>query len=55
MRSAMRASSQLPGRDPLLWIWPMYLHVIQKSDDDDDESFLGISKSKIIPNYWYLS
>ena len=22
---------------PLLWIWPLYLHVNQKSDDDDDE------------------
>ena len=21
---------------PLLWIWPLYLHVNQKSDDDDD-------------------
>ena len=24
---------------PLLWIWPLYLHVNQKSDDDDDESY----------------
>ena len=37
MRSAMRAASQLPGRGSLLWIWPLYLHVNQKSDDDDDE------------------
>ena len=22
---------------PLLWIWPLYLHVNQKSDDDDDD------------------
>ena len=22
---------------PLLWIWPLYLHVNQKSDDDDEE------------------
>ena len=35
VRSAMRAASQLPGRGPLLWIWPLYLHVNQKSDDDD--------------------
>ena len=37
MRSAMRALQQascLEG-DPLLWIWPLYLHVNQKSDDDD--------------------
>ena len=37
MRSAMRAASQLPGRGPLLWIWPLHLHVNQKSDDDDDD------------------
>ena len=36
-RSAMRAASHLPGRGPLLWIWPLYLHVIRKSDDDDDD------------------
>ena len=36
VRSAMRAASQLPGRGPLLWIWSLYLHVNQKSDDDDD-------------------
>ena len=24
-------------RGPLLWIWPLYLQVNQKSDDDDDE------------------
>ena len=39
MRSAMRAASQLPGRGPLLWIWPLYLHVNQKCDDDDDKAF----------------
>ena len=22
---------------PLLWIWPLYLHVNQKSDDDDGQ------------------
>ena len=28
---------------PLLWIWPLYLHVNQKSDDDDDENKRGKS------------
>ena len=23
---------------PLLWIWPLYLHANQKSDDDDDDN-----------------
>ena len=36
VRSAMCAASQLPGGGPLLWILPLYLHVNQKSDDDDD-------------------
>ena len=35
MRSAMRAY-------PLLWIWPLYLHVNQKSDDDDDDDLSQI-------------
>ena len=35
VRSAMHAASPLPGRGPLLWILPLYLHVNQKSDDDD--------------------
>ena len=38
VRSAMCAASQLPGRGPLLWIWPLYLHFNKKSDDDDDDS-----------------
>ena len=25
------------GGGPLLWIWPLYLHVNQKSDYDDDD------------------
>ena len=38
VRSAMRAASQLlPTGGPLLWIWPLYLHVNKKSDDDDDD------------------
>ena len=28
-RSAMPAASQLPGRSPLMWMLPMYLHVNQ--------------------------
>ena len=36
VRSAMRAECQLPERGPLLWVWPLYLHVNKKSDDDDD-------------------
>ena len=31
----MQQASCLEG-GPLLWIWPLYLHVNQKSDDDDD-------------------
>ena len=39
MRSAMRAASQLSRRGgPLMWMLPLYLHVNQKSDYDDDES-----------------
>ena len=30
----MRAASHMP----LLWIWPLYLHVNKKSDDDDDDN-----------------
>ena len=37
VRSAMHAASQLLEGGPLVWIWPLYLHVHQKSDDDDDE------------------
>ena len=37
VRSAMHAASQLSGRGPLMWMWPLYLHVNQKSDYDDDE------------------
>ena len=36
---------------PLLWIWPLYLHVNQKSDDDDaddddDELYMFQSSRK---------
>ena len=39
----MQQASCLEG-GPLLWIWPLYLHVNQKSDDDDDdeEYFLNV-------------
>ena len=40
VRSAMRAASKLLEGGPLLWIWPLYLHVNQKSDDDDDVRIL---------------
>ena len=32
---------------PLLWIWPLYMQVNQKSDDDDDDEghFLTLVKS----------
>ena len=33
----VQQASYLEG-GPLLWIWPLYLHVNQKSDDDDDDS-----------------
>ena len=42
VRSAMRAASQLPGRGgPLLWIWPLYLHVNKKSDEGDEDDDEG--------------
>ena len=34
VRSAMRAASQLPGRGPLMWMLPLYLHVNQNSKYD---------------------
>ena len=37
VRSAMLAASQLPGRGPLMWMLPLYLHVNLKSSDDDDD------------------
>ena len=36
VRSAMHAASQLPGRGPTVVNTALYLHVNQKSDDDDD-------------------
>ena len=30
----MHAASQLPGRGPLMWMMPLHLHIIQKSDYD---------------------
>ena len=31
----MRAQVSCLEGGPLLWIWPLYLHVNKKSDDDD--------------------
>ena len=47
MRSAMRAASQLPRRGPLLWIWPLYLHVNKKSNDDDDDKIYFFAKFQV--------
>ena len=32
----MQQASCLEG-GPLLWIWPLYLHINKKYDDDDDD------------------
>ena len=40
----MQQASCLEG-GPLLWIWPLYLHVNQKSDDDDDDDDIHSSKA----------
>ena len=37
----MQQASCLEG-GPLLWIWPLYLHINQKSDDDDYANFTGM-------------
>ena len=37
VRSAMRAACQLPGRGPLMWLLPLYLHLNKKYDDGDDD------------------
>ena len=37
LESAMRAASQLPGRGPTNVMLPLYLHINQKSGDDDDD------------------
>ena len=44
VRFATRAASQLPGRDPLMWMMPHHLHVNQKSDYDDDKQHM---------RFWY--
>ena len=48
MRSAKRAASQLPGRGPLLWILPQYLHVNQTSDDEDECPFVYCIASTLL-------
>ena len=47
VRSAMCATSQLPGRVPLMWMMALHLHVNQKSDYDDDKCIHEVSKSDI--------
>ena len=37
VRSAIPAASQLPGRGPVMWMLPLYLHIKKKSVDDDDD------------------
>ena len=37
MRSAICAASQLPGREPVIWMLP--LHINKKSDDDGEADF----------------
>ena len=45
MRFAIRAASQLSGRGgPLMWIFPLYLHVKKSDDDDDDEKVFFIQR-----------
>ena len=36
VRSAIAQQASCLEGGPLLWKWPLYLHVNQKSDDDDD-------------------
>ena len=38
VRSAILQQASCLEGGPLLWIWPLYLHVNQKSDDDDDDA-----------------
>ena len=54
VRSAMRASL-LPGRGPLLWIWPLYLHVNKKSDDGDEINDTLCKKIAIIVTFKSLA
>ena len=44
MRFAISAASQLPGGGPLMWMMPLYLHLNQKSDYDDDELDIGLDR-----------
>ena len=37
VRSAMVQRASCLEGGPLLWIWPLYLHVNPKSDDDEDD------------------
>ena len=44
----MQQASCLEG-GPLLWIWPLYLHVNQKSDDDDDDDIQKSWAQGVLP------
>ena len=37
VRSVICAASQQPGRGPLMWMLPLYLHVNKKFNDEDDD------------------
>ena len=51
----MQQASCLEG-GPLLWIWPLYLHVNQKSDDDDDFIHLKLfMKLKYLNRCWQFT
>ena len=39
---------------PLLWIWPLYLHVNQKSDDDDDDDVKLKCQNLQILLWWHV-
>ena len=49
----MQHASCLEG-GPLLWIWPLYLHVNKKSkdDDDDDDDDDDVSELRNIKKYF---
>ena len=38
----LRAASSCLEGGPLLWIWPLYLQVNKKSDDDADDEGVGV-------------
>ena len=54
VRSAIHAASQLSGRGPLMWMLPLYLHVYQKSDYDDEIDVLFVFLFFLFPNNHFL-